>query len=240
MAPPSNDQLKQRCSGISAGIFAAPLGALGSAVSDLADWGGKIVHFDVMDGVFVPQMTAGADFVAALDTGLVRDVHLMVEDPASKVAAFARAGADIITVHAEAESAPQALAAIRAESQRLDRPILAGLAIMPGTPSEAIVPLLTPAPDLILVLALDPRDGNPADLVTATARLEALRQITASAHPVMAIDGGITEHTIAAAAAGAPDIIVSGSAIFRAPDPKAAFQRLAAAACAAEFEGETA
>lgn len=240
MTSPSIDRLKQRCRGISAGIYAAPLGALGSSVRDLADWGGTIVHFDVMDGVFVPLMTAGADFVAALGAGLVRDVHLMVADPAAHVAAFARAGADIITVHAEAECAQQALAAIRVESGRLGRPILAGLAVMPGTPSEDIVPLLTPAPDLILVLALDPRDGKPADLVAATARLEALRQITATAQPVMAIDGGITERTIAAAVSGVPDLIVSGSAIFRAPDPKSAFGRLAAAARAPELEGESA
>ena len=227
MPAPSVDELKQRCRGISAGIYAASLGALADSTRSLADWGGQLLHFDVMDGAFVPQITAGPDFVKALDTDLVRDVHLMVARPETQVAAFARAGADIITVHAEAPAAADALAAIRASSTELGRPILAGLAVMPGTPIENMAPLFDPVPDLILVLALDPRDKAPPYVTEAAERVRSLRKMTAPARPLFAIDGGITEATIADAAAAEPDIIVSGSAIFRAPDPAAAFGRLA-------------
>lgn len=236
-ASPAN-ALKERCRGISAGLFAAPLGTLAEATRSLADWGGQILHFDVMDGVFVPGFTGGPAFVAALGDGLVRDVHLMVAQPEEHVAAFAKAGADIITVHAEAPTAREALAAVRAAATAEARPILAGLAVMPDTPLPSLVPLLDPLPDLILVLALDPRDGKPADLDKAAERMAALAQMLAPARPIMAIDGGVTEKTIATAAAAAPDMIVSGSAIFRAPDPGAAFARLAAAARPQALEKE--
>lgn len=223
----SRESLRQKSRGISVGLYAAPLGALSDAVRLVAAWGGTIAHFDVMDGVFVPQLTAGPAFVSVLGQGMVRDVHLMVADPAEQVDAFADAGADIITVHAEAPTAKAALSRVRAASVRLARPILAGLAVMPGTPLESLSPLLDPMPDMILVLALDPRDGAPADLGLASERLAALAEMVAPARPLMAIDGGVTEATIAEAAAAGPDIVVSGSAIFRAAEPAAAFAKLA-------------
>lgn len=222
----SRQNLRERARGISVGLFAAPLGALAKVERDMASWGAGIVHFDVMDGVFVPQITAGPGFVKALETDMLRDVHLMVADPAAQIDAFAEAGADILTVHAEAPTARAALDAVRAASDRLGRPILAGLAVMPGTPLDSLAPLLDPMPDLILMLALDPRDGAPADLAQAGARLTALEEIVAPHRPLMAIDGGVTLDTIAEAAAPEPDMIVSGSAIFRAPDPAAAFAAL--------------
>lgn len=218
--------LMEMSRGISVGIFAAPLGALSDSVRLMGDWGAGIVHFDVMDGVFVPAITAGPGFVSVLGQKMVRDVHLMVADPAAQVDAFSNAGADIITVHAEAPTARDALAKVRDASSRLGRPILAGLGVMPGTPLESLAPLLDPMPDLFLVLALDPRDGAPADLDAASVRLAELAAMVAPARPFMAIDGGVTEATIEAAASAGPDMIVSGSAIFRAANPEAAFKTL--------------
>lgn len=220
------EKLRQDARGLSVGVYAAPLGALSHAVGEIGSWGGRIAHFDVMDGVFVPQFTAGPGFVAGLAKDMVRDVHLMVADPASLVGAFADAGADIITVHAEAPEAQKALENVRAASQRIGRSILAGLAVMPGTPLESLAPLLDPMPDLFLVLALDPRDGTPADLDRASDRLRSLAAMVAPARPLMAIDGGVTESTILKAAQAGPDMIVSGSAIFRADDPGMAFRAL--------------
>lgn len=226
--------LRGRCRGLSAGIFAADPGALSAAAGRLAGWGGAIVHFDVMDGVFVPQITAGPAFVAALGTGpgagLLRDVHLMVQEPARHVAGFVKAGADIIAVHAEATGAAQALAAIRTAATAQGRPVLAGLAVMPGTALDSLAPLLALRPDLILVLALDPRDGKAADLPAASARLRDLRrrcaELAPDYAPVFAFDGGVTEASVAEAASTAPQIIVSGSAIFGAAEPGRAFARL--------------
>ena len=226
MTSASRQSLRERARGISVGLFAAPLGALAEAARDMAGWGAGVVHFDVMDGVFVPQITAGPGFVKALDTEMLRDVHLMVSDPAAQIDAFAEAGADILTLHAEAPTAGAALDAVRAASDRLGRPILAGLAVMPGTPLDSLAPLLDPMPDLILVLALDPRDGAPANLARAGERLAALTEMVAPHRPLMAIDGGVTLDTIADAAASGPDMIVSGSAIFRAAAPAAAFATL--------------
>ncbi len=185
-----------------------------------------MLHFDVMDGVFVPGLTGGPGFVKALGEGMLRDVHLMVADPAAHVDAFANAGADIITVHAEAPRALAALAAVRAASVRLGRPIMAGLGVMPGTPLEDLAPLLAFGPDLVLVLALDPRDGAAPDLDLAAGRLRAIAEMAAPARPVMAIDGGVTAATIDTAAGSGAELIVSGSAIFGAADPHAAFQHL--------------
>lgn len=229
MSDPSMKALRERCRGISAGVFSAKLGNLDQAMNDLIGWGGTIVHVDVMDGVFVSPISMGPAFVGALGDRCVRDVHLMVEAPEHQVAAFARAGADIITVHAEAPGAAEALECIRAEALRLERPVLAGLAVMPGTPLEQVVPLLDPAPDLILSLAIDPRKDAPADLPLACERLCTLAKMLSPARPLLAIDGGVTGDTVKIPAAVKPDVIVSGSAIFRAPDPGAAFSTLEAA-----------
>ncbi|PIE07238.1 MAG: ribulose phosphate epimerase [Rhodobacterales bacterium] len=231
MADPARDTarqaLRRRARGISAGLFAAPLDRLGETVAAMAAWPAGIVHFDIMDGVFVPQITGGPGFVAALGGGMLRDVHLMVADPAAHVDSFADAGADLITVHAEAPGAGAALAAVRAASDRLARPILAGLAVMPATPVGSLAPLLDPLPDCITLLALDPRDGAAPDLDSAGERLEALRKMLAPARPLFAIDGGVTAATIESAVRSGPDMVVSGSAIFRAEDPGAAFGALA-------------
>ncbi len=111
-------RLRARLSGLSLGVFAADHGRLHAAAERAAAWGAAALHFDVMDGVFVPAITGGPAFVAALDVGLPRDVHLMVDAPSRQVAAFADAGADVITVHAEAPDAAEAIAAIRAVSQK--------------------------------------------------------------------------------------------------------------------------
>src|SRR5271166_4148807 len=93
-----------------------------------ASWGGELLHFDIMDGVFVPAITGGPIFVKAVGAGLVRDIHLMVDKPSRHIGPFADAGADIITVHAETGDAADALTSVRSASARLGRPMLAGLA----------------------------------------------------------------------------------------------------------------
>ena len=222
-------RLPGRHAGLSLGIFAADHGQLRDAARQAAAWGAAALHFDVMDGVFAPAITGGPGFVAALDVGAPRDVHLMIDRPCRQVAAFAEAGADAITVHAEAPYAAEAMAGVRLASVRLGRPILAGLALMPDTSVNAISALLDAAPDLILVLAVDPRKKAPPVIDLALAKLAALKARPWKSVPRFVFDGAVTLATIEAIAAGSPDLVVSGSAVFAAPDPPAAFARLAAA-----------
>jgi ribulose-phosphate 3-epimerase len=231
--------LRRRCRGVSAGIFAADAGKLQEAALGIASWGGTLLHFDVMDGVFVPAITGGPLFVKALATGMARDVHLMVGRPSRHVSTFAEAGADIITVHAEADDAADALKSVRSASDRLQRHIFAGLALMPDTSVETAAPLLALKPDLILVLALDPRSGTAPDIARACEKLDALAERTAAWAPLLAFDGGVTDATIGAVSERRPDIVVSGSAIFAAPDPAQAFRRLMAAWEGARAAGRT-
>jgi len=223
------EPLKSRSHGVSLGLFAGDPGNLRAVAREAATWGCDILHFDVMDGVFVPQMTGGAAFVAALDAGGLRDVHLMIENPALHVAAYVSAGADIITVHAEAQGAANAISVIRETANNQGRAVMVGLALMPGTPLEAAKDLLEMKPDLILVLALDPRRGTPPDIIAATNRLVALRSRYGDAGPVLAFDGGVTLKTIGEIAACKPDMIVSGSAVLKAENPKTAFDAMAKA-----------
>lgn len=231
MLTQATEALRARVRGISTGILAADLARLGEAAGHVGGWGGHMLHFDIMDGVFVPQLTAGPAFVAALDTGMVRDVHLMVADPVRQAGPFVAAGADIVTVHAEAPDALAALRAVRTQAERLQRPVLAGLAVMPSTPLADVEPLLSERPDLLLSLALDPRVTAPADVDLAGRRLRDLA-LAAGRHggaPLLAIDGGITALTFAEALAFGPDVIVTGSAVFRAPVPAEAFAEMAGA-----------
>ena len=221
------EALKTRSKGISLGLFAADLGDLRGAARDAATWGCDILHFDIMDGVFVPQMTGGPGFVKALDAGMLRDVHLMVAHPAQRVASYVKAGADIITVHAEAEDAAEAINIMRSSASEEGCPVIAGLGIMPGTSLEDISDLLALKPDMILVLSLDPRGKNPPDITAACARLTELRAMYGSDGPLLAFDGGVTLDSIAEIAACQPDIIVSGSAVFGAENPQEAFKAMA-------------
>jgi len=223
----AHDDLKSRAQGISLGILAADLGDLRRAAQGAAGWGCDILHFDVMDGVFVPQMLGGPGVVAALDIGLLRDVHLMVQNPAQHVDSYVKAGADMITVHAEATEAANALDAIRAAATAAARPVLAGVALMPGTSEAQVRDMLALAPDMLLILSLDPRDGNAPDITQACARLAALKAAAGPDGPVMAFDGGVTLDSIAEIARSGADMIVSGSAILRAANPEQAFHQMA-------------
>ena len=222
----AKDEPKRRARGISLGLYAGDLSMLGETARTAMRWGADILHFDEMDGSFVPPFLGGAALVAATRKavpGAFLDVHLMHARPAAQVGAYLKAGADLITIHAEAEGAGDALSAIAAA----ERPVLAGLALAPGTmPDPALIALA----DVILVLSLDPREMSKPDITAACTRLERLRAMTKGQQtPLFALDGGVTLDEIDEIAAARPDMIVSGSAIMKAEDPRAAFAHMKAA-----------
>lgn len=221
---PMAPKLKHKKSRLSLGIFAADLGALASVGRDVASWGAELLHFDVMDGVFVPHFTGGPGFVAGHSDDLLMDVHLMVQRPADHVEAFVKAGADIVTIHVESYEPAAALTKAREAAQDLGKNILAGYAVMPGTDLTSLEALSASKPDIILVLALDPRTTDPVDVSAACDRVQLLRSKFSDA--VIQFDGGVTMNTIAEITASGADLIVSGSAIFKAQDRSAAFNEM--------------
>lgn len=229
MAKFSHDTLKTHCTGISIGMFAADLGNLRQAAHDVASWGCKFAHFDIMDGVFVPQMTGGPGFLKTVGTDMFRDVHMMVENPTSHVTSYVKAGADIITIQAESQNPADAISTLRAVAEQENRTVLAGISLVPATALDDIAHLLDMKPDLLLVLSLDPRDKNPPNIAATCARVQELRNILGpvlNGGPVLAFDGGVTAQSIAEISACNPDMIVSGSAILGAPDPHASYKMM--------------
>jgi ribulose-phosphate 3-epimerase len=211
-------------SGVAPSILAADFARLGAQVEEVLDAGATVIHVDVMDGHFVPPITMGPLAVDALKPlaqrrGAILDVHLMVDRPERQVADFAKAGADVITVHAEATPhVHYALKAIKEAS------CLAGLAINPGTSVEAFRPLVGYL-DLALVMTVNPGWGGQRFIPTSPERVEHTRAIV-GADVAVEVDGGIDEVT-APLVRGA-SVFVAGSAVFGAPDPGEAVRRLAA------------
>ena len=143
---------------LSVGILTADLLALGADVARLEGTGVGMLHVDVMDGCFTPMMTVGPPLVKALRTPLLKDVHLMIQDPLEKLDDYVAAGADVVTVHAESCTHIHRVLQRLGTMQNANDPargIVRGLALNPGTPIEAIVPLLDEI-DLLLLLAINP------------------------------------------------------------------------------------
>ena len=181
--------------------------------------GADMVHLDVMDGVFVPNLSFGPPVIAALrpHTGLFFDVHLMMEHPRRLLPAFAKAGADLLNIHLEcADPIEDTLADIRA----LDKQ--AAITLKPGTPAEAAFPYL-PLVDMVLVMTVEPGFGGQSFMEDMMPKVAALRaEIDRLGLPVtIQVDGGINAVTAATVAAAGADIAVMGSALFNAQDPRA-------------------
>jgi ribulose-phosphate 3-epimerase len=189
--------------------------ALGSELSHLESAGVGLLHFDVMDGCFCPMMTFGPAVIAGLKIPMLKDVHLMIEEPLNKVEAFSAAGADIITVHAEStRHAHQVLQAIGRLKNANDpeRGMVRGLALNPGTPLEAIEPLAGEL-DLVLILAVNPGWGGQKFIPSALERIREVRRRFGE-DILITLDGGVTRENIADLKHAGADIIVSGSAVF--------------------------
>lgn len=203
---------------ISPSLLAADFTQLAQQVTSVKQAGAQYLHLDVMDGMFVPNISFGIPVIQSLRavSDLVFDVHLMIVDPLRYIDAFAAAGADLITFHYESCEDPAAV--IRAIKQKGLR---AAIAIKPATPAEAVLPLLADV-DMVLVMTVEPGFGGQA-MIPET--LDKVRAIRTHANRLglsldIQVDGGIHASNLKYATAAGANVIVAGSAIFRADDPK--------------------
>jgi len=208
---------------VSVGILTADLLSLGSELALLERSGVQVAHVDVMDGCFCPMMTVGPPLIKALKTPLLKDVHLMIDEPLNKVADYVAAGADMITIHPEACShVHRVLQQMRMMKNVNDpqRGLVRGVGLNPGTPLEALEPLLEEL-DLILILAVNPGWGGQKFIASTKGRVEKAKRMIADSgcKILLGVDGGITRDNIGDVAALGVDLIVTGSAVF---DGKAA------------------
>jgi ribulose-phosphate 3-epimerase len=208
-------------------ILSSDFSKLGSQLEEVMDAGARVIHFDVMDGHFVPPITIGPLIAAAIAdqvhaAGGVIDVHMMIEAPERQVAEFAKAGADSITFHDEATPhANRTLHAIR------EHGCLAGVAINPGTPAESLSELHDLA-DIVLCMSVNPGWGGQSFIPASVAKVERLVPIVGSAK--IEVDGGIDTATAGPMAAAGASLFVAGSAVFGATDPAQAYTEIASAA----------
>ena len=209
---------------ISPSILAADFANLESELRAMQQAGVHMIHVDVMDGHFVPNISIGVPVVASLSKKniLPLDVHLMISDPLSYVPQFAKAGADIIVFHIESDSDPQAtIDAIKHAG------VKCGVSLKPNTPAEAIFPYLSQL-DMVLVMTVEPGFGGQSFMADMCPKIAAIRAACSERGLSLDIevDGGIDNNTIGQTVKAGANVFVAGSALFGKPDYCAAVSAL--------------
>lgn len=215
--------LREQAPVLSVGVLTGDLLNLGSEVRLLEEEGAKLIHIDVMDGVYCPRMTAGPPLIKAIKTSLLKDVHLMIEEPLGKVREYVEAGADMVTIHPEASRHPhrvlQEMGGMENVNDR-ERGLIRGVALNPGTPLETLNPLIEEV-EMVLLLAVNPGWGGQKFTLGTFKRVEQVKEMIKESGKeiLLCVDGGITKSNVGEVAGTGADVVVAGSAVF---DGKAA------------------
>ena len=207
---------------LSPSILAADLLNLGRDVKMIEDSGCKWVHVDVMDGIFVPNLSYGYTTVKALRpaTDMVLDVHLMIDRPIRYVDEFCKAGADVLTIHVESDTPENTMAALEKIAANGVKP---GIVLKPKTPAEAAAPFLGKC-DLVLVMTVEPGFGGQKFMADMMPKVKQLRTMLDQVNPGchLEVDGGVDLSNRDLCVESGADVLVAGSSFFKAAD-KAAF-----------------
>lgn len=209
---------------IAPSLLACDFSKMGEEIQKVDKAGADLIHLDVMDGHFVPNLTIGPAIVKAVRpyTKLPFDVHLMIDYPLDYIDAFADAGADIITFHIESMSEPNMTI-----TKIQERGLKAGLVIKPNTPAEAVYPYLDKL-YMVLVMTVEPGFGGQQFMEDMMPKVTAIKEECKKRglDVLVEVDGGISEKTIGAAIKAGVDISVSGTGVFKAEDTEAAIKAL--------------
>jgi ribulose-phosphate 3-epimerase len=203
---------------IAPSILSADFGNLERDIRGIAENGGDWIHFDVMDGLFVPNISIGLPVLKSIrpKTQLPIDVHLMIDRPIRYVEDFIKAGADWLTIHIEADQPQNTLAAL---DKIHELGCKAGIVLKPKTPAEAAVPYLTKC-DMVLIMTVEPGFGGQKFMADMMPKMKKIREMLDEVNPscIIEVDGGVDANTCAVCKENGAEVLVAGSAYFKATD----------------------